>query len=52
MMNEKKEFMPENQNNADSIQEVSILDLIVILVEQRWFITKVTMLFALLAVTG
>lgn len=50
MMNEKKEFMPENQNNTDSIQEVSILDLIVILVEQRWFITKVTMLFALLAV--
>jgi uncharacterized protein involved in exopolysaccharide biosynthesis len=39
-----------NRDNNDGVYEVSILDLIVILVEQRWFIAKITAAFAIIAI--
>jgi tyrosine-protein kinase Etk/Wzc len=37
-------------NAGEDIQEISILDLIVILVQQRWFIAKIAAAFAVIAI--
>lgn len=46
--------MEDNKNNqanaGEDIQEISILDLIVILVQQRWFIAKTAAFFAAIAI--
>lgn len=48
-MKKNENIMPNNEN-SDGAFEVSILDLVVILVDQRWFIAKITTAFTILAI--
>ena len=38
------------EQEQEDVYEVSLLDLLVILVEQRWFIAKVTTAFAVISI--